>query len=315
MWMMFFADRRSMRLGLFALAWWILSILTATAATAVTVTYENGLDLHIPCETSQTSRIVVPHVGTVTDINVVNITHLTPYAGDITYSLTDPSGAVTVLVKGTDGGTGDGLINVSFDDSAANPFPSFQADGACRSNSTYQPTGNLSDFNGLQVNGEWTLTITDLDCVPGGRTDCDCANPNGPVCPRELENWGLELSFDVPPDCDSVAVLNEEIATMEAREACRVLSAGPALSITTDLGLRLTAGESVVLGDGVTVGESAKLTVGTCGLDLCSEGPALDADCSPCVTTICAADALCCNGAWDFICVGRVGTDCGLVCP
>jgi hypothetical protein len=130
-----------------------------------------------------------------------------------------------------------------------------------------------------------------------------------------LENWGLEISFEVPASCDSVPVVNENIDTMDAREACRVLTAGPGLLVTTDMGLSLTAGETVVLDDGVSVATDARLTVGTCGLDLCAEGPALESTCSPCVTTICATDALCCNNAWDFICVGRVGTDCGLVCP
>jgi len=53
----------------------------------------------------------------------------------------------------------------------------------------------------------------------------------------------------------------------------------------------------------------------TCAHLLCSTGVALTSGCSPCVTSICAVDPFCCNVSWDSICVGEVGSVCGLGCP
>lgn len=54
-----------------------------------------------------------------------------------------------------------------------------------------------------------------------------------------------------------------------------------------------------------------------CAHDPCSAGPdgtPLDAGCDPCVAAVCAADTYCCNNDWDGICVGEVGTLCGVQC-
>jgi hypothetical protein len=51
-----------------------------------------------------------------------------------------------------------------------------------------------------------------------------------------------------------------------------------------------------------------------CTHDFCDAGPALAANCDPCVTQICAADPYCCNQMWDGICVGYVGSICQIDC-
>lgn len=130
-----------------------------------------------------------------------------------------------------------------------------------------------------------------------------------------FQNWALRISFDVPPACDVVTVANETIATMQTREACRFLDAGPALTISTDFGATLVAGEAVRLGNGVTVNDNAELTVGGCAHDLCTAGTALVSGCAPCVTSICAVDPYCCNVMWDGICINRVGSTCCKICP
>ena len=295
--------------------WLVVGLLATTAAGATTKTYENPGDVVLPSGETRTSTIVVSDVGLITDLNVINVTQRTPYTGRLTITLTDPTGAVTVLVKESgDGGTGDGIYNVDFDDSAASGFPGFQSDGQCVTNATYQSHENLSAFNGLQVNGLWTLTIADSG--GGGRTDCDCAITNGPACDRELDNWGMEISFDPLPPCDTVTV-DGTIAMMETHQACRELQGGPTLTISTTLGAKLFAGETVVLQNGMTVDTDAELAVGVCGLDLCSTGPPLESTCSPCVTSICSVDTFCCDdgfGSWDPQCVFKVGAFCNLGC-
>ncbi|MCX4246884.1 MopE-related protein [Paraliomyxa miuraensis] len=51
-----------------------------------------------------------------------------------------------------------------------------------------------------------------------------------------------------------------------------------------------------------------------CAHDICLTGVALVNGCDPCVTSICAVDPFCCSTSWDGICVGEVGSVCGIVC-
>lgn len=51
-----------------------------------------------------------------------------------------------------------------------------------------------------------------------------------------------------------------------------------------------------------------------CSHGICSNGGALNNKCDPCVTAICKVDPYCCDTNWDGICVGEVGTICGIIC-
>lgn len=53
---------------------------------------------------------------------------------------------------------------------------------------------------------------------------------------------------------------------------------------------------------------------GSCGHELCDTGAPLDPTCDPCVETVCAQDAFCCESAWDSICVIEAQDFCGLTC-
>ncbi|HXV74774.1 MAG TPA: right-handed parallel beta-helix repeat-containing protein [Candidatus Polarisedimenticolaceae bacterium] len=52
-------------------------------------------------------------------------------------------------------------------------------------------------------------------------------------------------------------------------------------------------------------------TISSCSHDLCTVGPVLAPDCSPCARQICAADPYCCDTEWDLQCVAEVQTICG----
>jgi hypothetical protein len=61
----------------------------------------------------------------------------------------------------------------------------------------------------------------------------------------------------------------------------------------------------------------AKTTCSTgcdCAHDICQQGAALTAACSPCVKAVCAADAYCCMNAWDGYCTSEVEKVCGIPC-
>ncbi len=82
---------------------------------------------------------------------------------DLRISLLDPSGLRVVLVNRR-GGSSDDFKNVTFDQNALtsirDAIPPFMG--------TYQPEGNLNDFNGLSPNGTWTLEVRDLAFQDGG---------------------------------------------------------------------------------------------------------------------------------------------------
>ena len=119
-------------------------------------------------ETNSTTMPIGPDSGTVTssvisyvedflvnDVNVtVNLNHT--YDGDIDIKLVGPDNSV-VMLSNRHGGSGNDYINTVFDDEAANPI----SGGAPPFTGTFQPDGNLSDFNGLSTSGDWTLVITD----------------------------------------------------------------------------------------------------------------------------------------------------------
>ncbi|WP_437595724.1 hypothetical protein [Sorangium sp. So ce590] len=69
-------------------------------------------------------------------------------------------------------------------------------------------------------------------------------------------------------------------------------------------------GITVFLSDPCALSSDIKgcLLANKCIHSECTTGAALDDGCSPVVTSICAADAYCCNAAWDSICVTEVKT-------
>jgi len=110
----------------------------------------------------------------VNDVNVtVNLTHT--WVGDIDIKLVGPDNSQVVLFN-RHGGSGDNLTNTTFDDAAATPI----ASGTPPYTGTFQPDGNLSDFNGLASAGEWRLVITDNAGGDGGN----------------LLNWTIQLCGD-----------------------------------------------------------------------------------------------------------------------
>ncbi|RLB58377.1 MAG: hypothetical protein DRI90_16820 [Deltaproteobacteria bacterium] len=56
---------------------------------------------------------------------------------------------------------------------------------------------------------------------------------------------------------------------------------------------------------------------GTCDHDVCTIGTALNGTCGPCASTVCTADAFCCdaqNGSWDQLCIDQADSLCGNIC-
>ena len=124
-----------------------------------------------------------------------------------------------------------------------------------------------------------------------------------PPCPPE------------PPTCDVTTVKETSIAGIETHSACRVVEAGPSLTVEDTASVTLQGAKTVILFDGFQVESGGSLTIQTCGHGLCATGLKLIAGCHACVDVICAVDPWCCTVDWDSICVGRVASNCWLTCP
>ena len=99
------------------------------------------------------AEILVP--GAVLDVNVaVDITHV--WDADLDVFLISPAGTVVELFSDV-GGSGDDFSGTVLDDEAVVAI----TDGSAPFDGAFQPEGLLSDFDGEEGLGVWTLEITD----------------------------------------------------------------------------------------------------------------------------------------------------------
>ncbi|NQY06694.1 MAG: proprotein convertase P-domain-containing protein, partial [Flavobacteriaceae bacterium] len=138
----------------------------------------NGTVVNFTCfnETDNTVQPVGPNLGDVTDatltytdditiddVNVtVNIDHT--WVGDLEIRLISPAATEVVLFNQTNGNS-DNFVDTVFDDEAAGPITA----GTPPFTGSWTPDGNLSDFDGENSVGDWTLRITDFANGDGGQ--------------------------------------------------------------------------------------------------------------------------------------------------
>lgn len=186
--------------------------------------YGTGCDSSIPDPGTMTSVITVPaglNPGCViADLDVsIAIEH--PERGDVVVSLEGPDGT-TIQLWGNLGGA-DENFNVTIDDESATPIghpvsPCVTTFVGCFG--TFEPTApaSLSDFDGLNPAGDWTLTVEDDTAIMAGflrawslrmtfvDTDLDLIFDCDDVCPRDAgndaDNDGLCADVD---NCPTVA--------------------------------------------------------------------------------------------------------------
>ena len=120
-----------------------------------------------------TSTLTFPHSGTITDINVANITGTHNYISDLTFTLRSPTNTDIVLLDQPC--DAEKNFNIGFDDQTtkyASTYPCPPTDGLL-----YQPDNFLTAMNGGNANGTWTLRVKDNYSGDGG----------------SLTAWGLRI--------------------------------------------------------------------------------------------------------------------------
>lgn len=146
----------------------------------------------IPNQTTINSTIMVTASGTITDIDVLfRGDH--DRARDLSFELRSPSGTTIQLIDiddPCDGGAND--FDLGFDDESSlsinGDLPCPPTDGR-----VYQPEQALSTFDGEEINGTWTLVVTDVRATNDG----------------QLNYWELSYCIETGVSCDSDMVLND----------------------------------------------------------------------------------------------------------
>jgi subtilisin-like proprotein convertase family protein len=136
-----------------------------------------GLPLTLPDNTTKTATLAISNfTGAIADVNVrLSITHT--YNSDLDVFLISPSGKRVELFTDV-GGSGKNFTNTMLDDAAATTITT----GTAPFTGTFRPEGKLSDFNGLDANGTWTLEISD-----------DASGDTG-----TLTAWSLDITASEP---------------------------------------------------------------------------------------------------------------------
>ena len=131
------------------------------------------IDAVAPSVTDVEVEVLGLNAATITDVNIViDIDHSFP--SDLIASVKAPSGEEVTLFILPSGFCAEQGIRVTLDDEAMNTAADLSAAAACvpgavpAISGAYQPTATLSEFDGLDPNGTWTVTISDLFNGDGG---------------------------------------------------------------------------------------------------------------------------------------------------
>jgi sugar lactone lactonase YvrE/subtilisin-like proprotein convertase family protein len=121
-----------------------------------------NLPLSIPAGATVTATLTVSDNYTIADVNAqLSITD--PADSDLSAYLVGPDGTRVVLFSGV-GGSGANFTSTVLDDQAALPVGS----GAAPFTGGFQPQGQLTAFNGRNVQGTWSLVITNASTTHSG---------------------------------------------------------------------------------------------------------------------------------------------------
>ena len=130
-----------------------------------------GLNIGPGAGSMTTSTLDITATGTIADISLVDFLTNHTYIGDLTATLTSPSGT-TIELFDRSNCTQAGML-ASFADDAENSANAFDNDcipgNGFAMNGEFQPAESFSAFLNEPVTGTWTLTITDNFNQDGGQ--------------------------------------------------------------------------------------------------------------------------------------------------
>lgn len=138
-----------------------------------------------------TSDLDITDMGTISDINVINLIGEHTYVSDLVFTLESPANTTRTLINAICGTADD--FDIELNSQALNAYGSIPCpptDG-----NTYQSLQSLNNFIGESITGTWTMAVLDGFSQDGG----------------ELSSWGLRICAT-----DFVAVLPVELVQFSA---------------------------------------------------------------------------------------------------
>ena len=139
-----------------------------------------------------TSTILVKTGGTVTDVNLtLSIDH--QWVGDVKAILVSPTGIQVTLFDGV-GGSGENFSETILDDEADQSISL----GTAPFRGSFQPNDPLSVFDGINLSGDWNLTVIDQAAFDEGR----------------LRNWSLEICYAPVTGNQAPVAENDAVSTL-----------------------------------------------------------------------------------------------------
>ncbi len=182
------------------------------------------------------STITIAGGGTITDVNVTNITGEHTFLGDLIFYLLNEDSSIIVQLNDDVCGT-DEDFNVGFDDEGLPlPLPCPYTDGQL-----YQTLQPLSAFDGEDAAGIWRLRIIDDANLDGG----------------ELQSWSLEICVSNSNPC--VTDLNLPTLSTGYHQASNSITSDATIAMPDSV--RLKAGNFVELQNDFQVDSAAILQV------------------------------------------------------
>lgn len=175
----------------------LMETLEDRLAPALSIFTNASFPLNIVDNTTVTSVLNVPNSFSIGDVNVqLDLDHTAD--GELSVSLVAPDLTEVVLFNGV-GGAGDNFRNTILDDESGTSI----AQGIAPFAGSFEPQGALSDFDGINAQGQWQLKITDNALGNQGF----------------LNNWSL---FFV--DLDSESELNNSLGTADDIDSNQVVA-------------------------------------------------------------------------------------------
>ncbi|WP_405369804.1 S8 family serine peptidase [Nonlabens sp. Asnod2-A12] len=163
--------------------------INASVPTPISIPDDNATGIQSVLNINRANNVNVGKISV-----FVRSTH--EYSGDLLITLTSPAGTTVLLAFPSACDLEDLLV--TFDDNGG-PFTCDVATGLSGYTGVIQPAGNLSDFNGESINGDWTLSVADR-----GPADLGTLNAwSITFCeePQTLSNESIEeLDFAVYPN-------------------------------------------------------------------------------------------------------------------
>lgn len=143
----------------------LLTHLQTESALAVPFSIGCGAQANIDTSSPTLVACSVGSLGTISDLTVsleINDPGGFPFVSDLEIILiNDSTGISVVLYTGSQAATPEAYMDATFDDAAAALAPT-SGDVV----GTYQPVNALSAFDGVQLAGDWTLSLQDLSTWP-----------------------------------------------------------------------------------------------------------------------------------------------------